>query len=229
MILALVCDRPRIQFVTWQRHMRISSLRWMMAAGLVAVPGMAVAQGTAPRDTGLIVSTLESAVSRPVVKRENLALTVDLSDRTLFVMDGQRVLRRFPVSIGAEDYPTPKGNFRISHMIWNPSWRPPPSGWARGKTYEPPGSPGNPMGRIKIFFQAPDYYIHGTGFTSSLGRPASHGCIRMRNIDAAELGRMLMENGGSTRPDEWYQETLTKADTSREVRLSKPIPVRIRE
>ena len=209
--------------------MRISSWRWAVALGLAAVPGVASAQRTAPRDTGLIVSTLESAVSRPVMKHESLALTVDLSDRTLFVMDGQRVVRRFPVSIGAEDFPTPKGNFTIRHMIWNPSWRPPPSGWARGKTYEPPGSPGNPMGRIKIFFQEPDYYIHGTGLTSSLGRPASHGCIRMRNIDVAELGRTLMENGGSPRPAEWYQETLGKADTSREVRLSKPIPVRIRE
>ena len=192
-------------------------------------PGVAGAQGTVPRDTGLIVSTLESAVSRPVVKRENLAITVDLSDRTLYLMDGQRILRRFPVSIGAEDFPTPKGSFQIRHMIWNPSWRPPPSGWARGKTYEPPGSPGNPMGRIKIFFQEPDYYIHGTGLTGSLGRPASHGCIRMRNIDVAELGRTLMENGGSSRPAEWYQATLNQAERSREVRLSKPIPVRIRE
>ncbi len=201
---------------------------WLMMVGLVAVPWTADAQRAATRDTGLIVSTLESAVSRPVAKRENLALTVDLSDRTLYVMDGQRVMRRFPVSIGAAEFPTPKGSFRISHMIWNPSWRPPASGWARGKTYEAPGSPGNPMGRIKIFFRAPDYYIHGTGLTSSLGRPASHGCIRMRDIDATELGRMLMENGGSPRPAEWYQATIGKGDTSREVRLSKPIAVRIR-
>ena len=112
--------------------MRISSWRWAVALGLAAVPGVASAQRTAPRDTGLIVSTLESAVSRPVMKHESLALTVDLSDRTLFVMDGQRVVRRFPVSIGAEDFPTPKGNFTIRHMIWNPSWRPPPSGCGCG-------------------------------------------------------------------------------------------------
>jgi lipoprotein-anchoring transpeptidase ErfK/SrfK len=190
---------------------------------------MAEAQRTVPRDTGLIVSTMESAVSQPLDKREALTVTVDLSDRTLYLMDGQRTVRRFPVAIGAENYPTPKGQFRISHMIWNPSWRPPPSGWARGKSYEPPGSPDNPMGRIKIFFRAPDFYIHGTGLTSSLGRPASHGCVRMRNIDAAELGRILMEHGGSSRTPAWYQETLAKADTSREVRLSKPVAILIRE
>jgi lipoprotein-anchoring transpeptidase ErfK/SrfK len=200
-----------------------------VALGLAAAPGMAEAQRTVPRDTGLIVSTMESAVSQPLDKREALTVTVDLSDRTLYLMDGQRMVRRFPVAIGAENYPTPKGQFRISHMIWNPSWRPPPSGWARGKSYEPPGSPDNPMGRIKIFFRAPDFYIHGTGLTSSLGRPASHGCVRMRNIDAAELGRILMEHGGSSRTPAWYQETLAKADTSREVRLSKPVAILIRE
>ena len=209
--------------------MRISRWSWVAALGVLAAPGVAGAQSTAPRDTGLIVASMEAAVSQPVQKREALAISVDLSERALLLMDGRRVVRRFPISIGAANYPTPKGNFRISHMIWNPSWRPPPSGWARGKTYEPPGSPGNPMGRIKIFFRAPDFYIHGTGFTSSLGRPASHGCIRMRNIDAAELGRILMEHGGSSRPAEWYQQTLAKNTTSREVRLSKPVAIRITE
>jgi lipoprotein-anchoring transpeptidase ErfK/SrfK len=208
--------------------MRICRLRWAVALGLLGVPAMASGQTTAPRDTGLIVSTMEGAVSRPVDKAERLAVMVDLSERTLMVMDGQRVMRRFPVSIGAAGYPTPQGSFSIRHMIWNPSWRPPPSGWARGKTYEPPGSPGNPMGRIKIFFRAPDFYIHGTGLTSSLGRPASHGCIRMRNVDAAELGRILMEHGGASRNAEWFQKTLAEANTSREVRLARPVPVRIR-
>ena len=30
-------------------------------------------------------------------------------------------------------------------------------------------------------------YIHGTPDTEPMGIPASHGCIRMRNIDVAEL------------------------------------------
>jgi lipoprotein-anchoring transpeptidase ErfK/SrfK len=207
--------------------MRIS--RWSLAVGLaVAAAGPAAAQGTAPRDTGLIVSSMESAVSQPVRRLAKPAITVDLSERTLYLMDGSDVVRRFPVAIGEPGYPTPQGSFQIRHMIWNPSWRPPPSGWARGKKYEAPGSPGNPMGRLKIFFREPDYYIHGTGLASSLGRSASHGCIRMRNIDVAELGRILMEHGGATRPAEWYQETLAQNTRSRDVRLRTPIPVRIR-
>jgi len=201
---------------------------WMALALLVAAPGGAGAQGAAPRDTGLIVSSLEAAVSGPVRKLEKFAITVDLSDRQLYVMNGESIVRRYPVAVGAADFPTPSGAFRIGHLIWNPSWRPPASGWARGKKPERPGAPGNPMGRVKIFFRAPDYYIHGTGLTGSLGGAASHGCIRMRNIDAAELARMIMEHGGSTRTPEWYQRTVAVADTSREVRLARSIPIRIR-
>ena len=206
------------------------ALRWgWVVLGLLAMaPGAASAQRTAPRDTGLIVSSLESAVSRPVRKIEKFAITVDLSDRTLYVMNGTAVVRRYPVAVGASSFPTPAGAFRIGHLIWNPSWRPPASGWARGKSAEGPGSPGNPMGRVKIFFREPDYYIHGTGLTGSLGGAASHGCIRMRNIDAAELARMIMEHGGSIRSPEWYQQTLAQADTSREVRLARTIAIRIR-
>ena len=112
--------------------------------------------------------------------------------------------------------------------IWNPSWRPPPSEWARDKKYEEPGSPGNPMGRVKIFFQEPDYYIHGTGLAGSLGRARSHGCIRMRNIDAVELARLVMVNGGDAREPEWYQEALDEATVSREVTLPRPVVFRVR-
>ena len=139
---------------------------------------------TAPRDTGLIIASVAQAVSRAPMEVEDLSLIVDLSDRKLFVMDGSRVVRQFPVSVGAADFPTPQGTFHISRLIWIPSWTPPPSAWARDHKPEAPGSPGNPMGRVKIFFQEPDYYIHGTLLPSSLGRPASHGCVRMRNADA---------------------------------------------
>lgn len=207
--------------------------RWflMVAAVLAAAPQMAQAQRpqhTAPRDTGLILGSIEAAIRTPVRRMENLAVTVDLSDRRLYVTSGDRLVREYMVSVGEEGYDTPNGQFTIRRMIWNPSWTPPPSAWARDKKPEAPGSPGNPMGRVKMFFREPDYYIHGTGLTSSLGSARSHGCIRMRNIDAVELARILMINGGADRPQEWYQETLDAATTSREVTLTRPITVRVR-
>jgi lipoprotein-anchoring transpeptidase ErfK/SrfK len=202
---------------------------WMAMALLAAAPANAQrAQNTAPRDTGLILGSIHSALRTPVRRMENLAVIVDLSDRRLYVTSGTTVVREYMVSVGDEGYDTPDGQFHIARMIWNPSWTPPPSAWAADKEREEPGSPGNPMGRVKMFFQEPDYYIHGTGLTSSLGSARSHGCIRMRNIDAVELARILMINGGADRPLEWYEETLANATTSREVTLSRPVSIRVR-
>lgn len=204
----------------------------LMAAALLAAAPAAEAQRaqhTAPRDTGLILGSVQAAIRTPVRRMENMAVTVDLSDRRLYVTSGTTLVREYMVSVGEEgSFDTPDGQFTIQRMIWNPSWTPPPSAWARDKKYEAPGSPGNPMGRVKMFFREPDYYIHGTGLTSSLGNARSHGCIRMRNIDAVELARILMINGGADRPLEWYEQTLAEAGTSRNVTLSRPVTVRVR-
>ncbi|HWK89085.1 MAG TPA: L,D-transpeptidase [Longimicrobium sp.] len=215
--------------------------RWMMAlaALLVAAPAASQAQmaradadararPTAARDTGLIVSSVEAAIARPAPRYENFSLIVDLSDRVLYVLSGADVVRQYPVAIGEEAYATPPGSFRISRMLWNPDWTPPDSEWARDKKYEAPGSPGNPMGRVKMFFRDPDFYIHGTGLTSSLGRARSHGCVRMRNIDVVELARLVMVNGGQPKDPEWYQQTLAERETMRVVTLPRPVPVRVR-
>lgn len=200
----------------------------VVATAAVAFSDTTAAQAPLARDTGLIVSSVESAVRQPAQRMENFALIVDLSDRRLYVLSGEDVVRDFPVAIGDEGYDTPSGAFTIRRMIWNPSWTPPPAAWARHKKYEGPGSPGNPMGRVKMFFQEPDYYIHGTGLASSLGNARSHGCIRMRNIDAVEVARLIMINAGDTRDQSWYDQTVANRSTMREVRLSRPVSIRVR-
>jgi hypothetical protein len=62
---------------------------------------------------------------------------------------------------------------------------PPPTDWAANKTYQPPGAAANPMQAVKIYFQAPYYFIHGTNRPESIGEAASHGCIRMVPEDAS--------------------------------------------
>ena len=108
----------------------------------------------------------------------------------------------------ARQYPTPRGTFSVQKIVWNPKWVPPDSKWAKGKKPAAPGSPHNPMKLVKIFFQEPDYYIHGTGAVETLGEAASHGCLRMDPSDAAEVGLMVMENGGVTRDWDWVKGIL---------------------
>jgi lipoprotein-anchoring transpeptidase ErfK/SrfK len=155
-----------------------------------------------------------------------LQLQVDLSERELVVLVDGEERERFAVAVGKESYPTPEGGFTIRKVIWNPSWVPPNSKWAKGKTAKPAGHPENPMKRVKMFFKEPDYYIHGTADDESLGEAASHGCIRMNEEDVTRLAQLVMEEGGKPMPEPWYRRLLrTKA--TRVVYLEKPIPIKI--
>lgn len=118
-----------------------------------------------------------------------LELVLNVPTNRLLVYEDGEHTRTYKVSIGLPGYETPPGEYNIRNVIWNPWWHPPDSEWAQGREIESPG-PANPMGRIKLYF-APLLYIHGTVETASLGRPASRGCVRMRNDDLIELTRLI--------------------------------------
>ena len=124
-------------------------------------------------------------------------LEVSLSARELSVVENGEVVRTYSIAVGQPRHPTPTGRFRTGDIVWNPSWRPPDVDWARDETYQPPGAPANPMQGVKIYFQAPDYFIHGTNDPDSIGEAASHGCIRMTASDAIHLARRIIRAGGS--------------------------------
>jgi lipoprotein-anchoring transpeptidase ErfK/SrfK len=158
----------------------------------------------------------------------DLRLDVDLSERRIVaIVDGEEAAS-YDVSIGKDPYPTPRGDFSIRKVVWNPSWKPPDSKWARGKSAKGPADPDNPMKRVKMFFKEPDYYIHGTGDVDSLGQAKSHGCLRMHEEDVTDLAKLVMEHGGKPMPEPWYKRILHRR-TTKVIYLSDPIPVEIRE
>ena len=93
-------------------------------------------------------------------------IIVDLSDRRLYLLDGNRVVREFPVAIGKMVTRTPTGEFTIINKQPNP---------------------GGPFGAFWMGLSKPHYGIHGTNDPLSIGREVSHGCIRMYNPDVLEL------------------------------------------
>jgi len=124
-------------------------------------------------------------------------LRVSLSARELRVVENGEVVETYGIAVGRPSHPTPTGRFRTGDIVWNPSWHPPDVDWARDEVYQPPGAPANPMQGVKIYFRAPDYFIHGTNDPDSIGEAASHGCIRMTAEDAIELARRIVRAGGS--------------------------------
>jgi murein L,D-transpeptidase YcbB/YkuD len=47
----------------------------------------------------------------------------------------------------------------------------------------------------------------------SIGSAASHGCIRLDPVDAAELAIRVMESSGAQRDSTWYQNAIERGET----------------
>jgi L,D-transpeptidase ErfK/SrfK len=103
----------------------------------------------------------------------------------LYLYQGVRLVRTFPVATGQAQWPTPLGHFQIVVKWVNPWWYPPTQdAWAKGLKPVPPG-PGNPLGTRWMGLSAPGVGIHGTDEPWSIGHSESHGCIRMQ-VPSAE-------------------------------------------
>lgn len=180
---------------------------------------------------GVAAIAVPEAVNREpevAVEEAGIRLEVDLSARQLHVIEGGEVTQSYPVAIGKPSYPTPRGSFNIRRIIWNPRWVPPDSKWAKKKTPKGPGEPGNPMGRVKIFFSEPDYYIHGTREVDSLGSAESHGCVRMRNSDVISLAKRVMAAGGKPVQPSFVRRVINRVRATQEVRLTRPVPITVK-
>jgi murein L,D-transpeptidase YcbB/YkuD len=165
----------------------------------------------------------------PAAAQEASGLRLDLNIPALrvAVYDGDQLIKSYRVAVGKPGYDTPSGTFNLDHAEWNPWWRPPPGReWTRGREVTPPG-PTNPMGRVKLFF-APLYFIHGTPEAETIGSPASHGCVRMRNADVIELARLVHERAAPQVSSREIDRILAQPRNTRVVRFQKPVEVVIR-
>jgi murein L,D-transpeptidase YcbB/YkuD len=174
-----------------------------------------------------LIASLALTLAAAAPAAAQLQIDLNIPENRLRLLDGDSVVRSYRVSVGMPGHDTPDGSYTIERAEWNPSWRPPTEReWARDKQFTPPG-PNNPMGRVKLFF-APLYYIHGTPDSASIGRPASHGCVRMRNRDVVELARLLHEHAEPTVAPSEIDAILRRSGTTRWSTFRAPVPLVIR-
>jgi hypothetical protein len=120
-------------------------------------------------------------------------IVVNVPAFKLLFYQGNRLIKTYPITIGSLDYSSPYGVERKAvQIVWNPSWTPPASDWARNERPAAPGAANNPLGKLKIRMEDFPFLIHGGG-DRSLNRAVSHGCVRLRNADALELARMIVD------------------------------------
>lgn len=158
--------------------------------------------------------------------RPPLLLVLNVPAFRLDVFERGRLARDYRVAVGTRQYPTPLGEYAITSIEWNPWWYPPPSEWARGDKATPPG-PVNPMGRVKLYFRR-YYFLHGTPEEASIGTASSHGCVRMLNVDAIALARIVSDFGSRPISDATADTLIASAALTRRYTLPDPVSLVIR-
>jgi L,D-transpeptidase catalytic domain len=111
--------------------------------------------------------------------RADILIKIDKATQTMTVEADGKELYHWPVSTGRERYDTPDGAYTpvsMETMHYSRQWD-----WA-------------PMPH-SIFFTGEGHAIHGTYEESHLGRPVSHGCVRLSRKNAATLYDMVRKEG----------------------------------
>ena len=146
---------------------------WMVAVVVLAMATPCLAQS----------ASSQNASKLPARARTRRVVLVSIADRRLAVIEDGNVLAYFPVAVGAETSPSPAGEFEIVNRVANPAY------YHDGVVMA--ASENSPVGTRWIGLNLKGYGIHGTNAPRSIGRAASHGCIRLRNRDVERLYAML--------------------------------------
>ena len=139
---------------------------------------------------------------------DELYLHVSVTNRRLAIMRGSKSLQRFPVAVGTGAYlrhrnaqtggwlfETPAGIYNVGRKETNPVWYAPD--WFYIEKGMPVPSADSPnryfpgeMGGHALYL-GDGLAIHGTKNEESVGRAASHGCMRLRREDIATIYSMV--------------------------------------
>jgi lipoprotein-anchoring transpeptidase ErfK/SrfK len=128
---------------------------------------------------GLWVAFLLLSLSRQAQAQLQRVLVISVPDRKLAVIEDGTVKKVYPVAVGKDSTPSPAGVFLVVDRVADPTY------YHAGKVV-PPGT-ANPLGTRWMGLSQKGYGIHGTNASHSIGKAASHGCIRMAKADIEEL------------------------------------------
>mgnify|MGYP000247655282 CR=1 FL=1 len=103
--------------------------------------------------------------------KPDYTIMIEIDEKKLYLYEDGQFIKKYPIATGMYDMPSPIGTWKITNK----------GRWGKGYGGRWMGLD-VPWGR---------YGIHGTTRAGSIGRAASHGCIRMFNKDIRELYDMV--------------------------------------
>jgi lipoprotein-anchoring transpeptidase ErfK/SrfK len=121
----------------------------------------------------------QSIESTTVAKKVERRLLVSIVDRKMAVVEDGELVKTYKVAVGKASTPSPEGEFEITNRLVDPTY------YHEGKVI--PAGKNNPLGNRWMGLSTKGYGIHGTNEPHSIGKAASHGCIRMAKKDLEEL------------------------------------------
>jgi lipoprotein-anchoring transpeptidase ErfK/SrfK len=179
--------------------------RFHMSPGLLEAmnPG---ADYTKPGTTLTVVAPHTGGLGAKVAKIE-----VDKThDEVMAYGANGALVASFPSTIGSLDHPAPDGSYKVAHVRFDPTYTYDPRvlTWgpkSRGR-FTIKSGPNNPTGVVWIGLSKPTYGIHGTPNAELIGKTNSHGCVRLTNWDAWDLGNAVVAGApvvfGGDKPEE---------------------------
>ena len=126
----------------------------------------------------VIAALISFALTVPAAAAKSVVARVDLSEQKMRVIVDGEVAHEWAVSTGRGRYRTPTGSFQPYRMH---------------KRYFSKKYHGAPM-PYSVFYHR-GYAIHGTTEVKKLGRPASHGCVRLHPDNARKLFTLIKRVG----------------------------------
>lgn len=177
---------------------RSFQVAWGTAILFLAAQSQVVAQTPSDRTTDFspVFARLQAYLPIPELppiqpilpEVQEMRLVLRIGERKVYVYRGEELQASYPVAVGKPGWETPTGTFEVMTMLQDPGWTNPFTG-----EVVPPG-PDNPLGERWIAFWTDGQNFigfHGTPNRDSVGRAASHGCVRMFNEDIRELYEMV--------------------------------------
>jgi len=122
-------------------------------------------------------------------------IEIDKDALTLRAYDAAgQMLAFYPVTIGENN--TPTGELEVTAVAFDPTYNYdaeelPSFNDDSGRQFQIQAGPNNPVGLVWIALNRDGYGIHGTPNPALISKSSSHGCIRLTNWDAVELGRAV--------------------------------------
>lgn len=150
----------KLPYIFVRRQFLYWSMAWILALGLII--GLSL---TDYMDDQELAAGPGQPEQQPAGK---VSLKISVTSRKLEVYSDDQLYKTYRIAVGKNETPTPVGE-------WNVVWK--DYNWGTG------------FGSRWMGLNVPwgTYGIHGTNKPWSIGRFASHGCIRMRNKDVEEL------------------------------------------